>query len=867
MGRNTPAWDSSYPEFDIGSLPGLSDAEISGLTGQYLKGKHVGIEELIKYYGWGFKKSPDSDARNLERYLAKIIYYMHPSLLPSEADFRKCNSDAGPGLLIPECGALPFSIYHPPPSRDQSTNEYIRKAILQYPYRSLERSPSAFPLLPTVAENRRSQPPGKRRIEYRNGNRGLAGDDGVYGVLNCALVAAHLLDAGCTKADRADPYWHSKLGTKEKNFLDLIAWINWKDPNGKHIFRETLDELDTSMFQRKATLLHEMIGGQKREKGGGNLSIESFWKGCTKSFHQFVVRYEHHPGSINKACSHESQNTTQHSTLRCIPLKTKPSKPWQNTIQEQMAGFFTNDYVTEYPCTACPNKYKARVERRFRELPLRLAFTTAPETPPHSHTASDIVIDYRDAQGEWKRATYRWLGGIYPIKHSGDRYHYNVIWNDHERYEAENGKYRKYDPQDYDGQIRGGFESKNSAERVPLSEWKVGQQALLFYEKVLNPARDFLQEVQDAITRNIESINKSYPVPSAPGNETLRKPGLQTGIRNLQGSPSSAVAPRSTNPQSKPRPKPPPHSSRGGPARSRTLRPQATRAFHHENNTPKIQRDAGKQPDPDPPASGRDPSAHQKRSMPPHPPQVGQISSPSLGSNQHLAGNPVASNIHQCGESPEIVQKNTFDEALAQYSYFSGETNQRSPQNPTGYIQSLDPLIPAISTGSPTQPPSIPPVNVDPLSTAFYEEMSNLPPPLPPLGAEYAQSPTGQAAILGGQDASYFTNYVRFSSDSEQLPEDGFGQSSHDNPTTQAPVANPPTGQPAAELPSSQTPSRWNPLYPLEGQHFAPLHIPPAGELWNDPGLLQNPAPQVEQGRRMQPPDRGSGPPQKRRRR
>ncbi|OJD15718.1 hypothetical protein AJ78_04053 [Emergomyces pasteurianus Ep9510] len=756
MGQHTPEWDSSYPEFDIYTLPTPSKASLTPIR-EFLK---VELSpQLIKHYGWGFKRpEPGAGKSDLRDYIARILYYTQPKLLPSLARFKNCDSDAGPGLLRPECGALPFSIYYPPPSRDQTTGEYFQKAILRYPYRSLERIPSAVLSLPTSNKNTHIPPQGQRSLGNRHVRCGPTGDDGVRGALNCALVAAHLLDAGYTEADRVNPYWLSNLSDQEKTFLDLISWTNWRDLSATYFFNGTPDALATAMFEPTLPLRHKIITEfQKRQEEKGNRSIvQSLWESCTKSFQQFLVRYEQHP-TPNKACSPESPNTVIQSTTRCIPLTAKYGDPLKNTIEAQMARFFTNDYMTKCRCSGPKydraniretHKHDIRVQRRFRELPLRLAFTTAQKNPPYDHTASDIIFDYHGPKGEWKGAKYRWLGGIYPIK-DADQYRYIVFWNHHERYEPDGGQFRRYDPLGRHGEIREGLESENSSERVPLPEWKDGQPALLFYEKVIEPPKDFILEVQRAITKYMGSINRSYDPPSVPGKET-----------------PSRTAP--TNPQLGPPSQHSPHPSRGRPPRSRTERPrQPTQSLHYESSVPQSQGTTGQRPQNF--VSGQQQSTQPQTPQPPD-------------SSWGLAGNPVASNISQHGGSSGGLPPNIFDEGLAEI--FQEE-------------------------------------NAAALSPRLYEATS-IPPLQPSLDAGFSLSTIVQPGLHDAQDSSYYTNYtiLGYNQGSESIHENVSDQPSHNIPATGARAVNSPAGgagQPAPEPPSSQPPFGETHPYPFEG--------------------------------------------------
>lgn len=757
MDKISPQWDPSYPKYNIDRLHPPNISRLYGKTERDFDLKELKI--LFNHYGWGFRSE---HTRGLKadkfRILAKIIHYTKPNLRPSHEDFEKCTSDAGPGLLRPECGALPFTLRHPPPSRDQPMDEYFRKAMLQFPYRSLERSPSDFPILPTAAENSPIQRTEQGVIEDRYRGRGPTGDGGFDGVLycalDCALVAARLLDAGCTKADRANPYWHRMLSDLEKTFLELV-WRNWGDDLDKHIFYPAPKQLRDSLSEHAATLKHKIIEDLKTGQTVANKRpIKSVWESCTKSFGQFLVRYDQH-SKHHYPCGSSNEPTS--SSARCIPLKANRRDPSKNTIEAQMAGFFTDNYWTK--CDGCErlakeegypqegdrtNATKGHIEtqRRFHELPLRLAFMTDPNAWPGSHTASNIVINYRDWNDKCERATYRWLGGIYPIEqHNCCRY--VVFWNDHERYETDYGKFRKYDAQI----IRGLSSMGNDSERVPLSDLQRGQPALLFYEQVVNPPQNYIQEVQDAITRSMESVHQSESVTTPAGNQTSSRTsptnvgvgippeGPQQGIAILEDYdyPEGVASYQPTNPQFKRGPQQPSYQlSPMPPSSSRAQLPRTTEAFRYESRSPQSQRDAERLYQtflpgqiPSSYTSVQYPGGLQRRLTPPQPAQINPLSSHrhsySYPAGQYGAPEPDISAPQTTVTPPGHLPPdppNEFDHLL---DHLGSLPNPFQAQED---VQSIDPR--PMTTFSTTHTPSwnISPVNAASRSPQSYQNHS-----------------------------------------------------------------------------------------------------------------------------------------------
>ncbi|KLJ11691.1 hypothetical protein EMPG_13113 [Blastomyces silverae] len=645
MGRKVPIWDSSYPKFNIDDLKGPRDlTKLYNKTLEDYTSKEDSpskkLEELFKHYGWGFKYSlAQHEDRAVFRHLVKIIYYMRDDLKPSQEDFEKCNSDAGPGLLRPECSALPFSLDHPPPAKNEP-REYLRKAVFHFPYQSLERCPSAFPILPNATENHRIQHTEREAMGDRSHGQGAAEDENLDNILDCAIAAAYLLDAGCTKADRTTLNWHSTLTDQAKWFLELI-WLDWGSDSDYHTFKRTKLSPE-ARFGQVVTLkrnITEMLGQNEIYEGKyKHRLVWGIWEGCTSSFHQFLVRY-------SQNILHERGIEIPWST-GCIPLKGVSTDATENTIQAQTAYFFKTSYETKCYCELsglekAPDSMHW-IERRFHELPLRLTFVTDPTSPPTSHTATEVTIEYNDWKCELRRAKYRWLGGIYPIM-SGNSFQYVLFWSDHKRHEkGDKGKLRKYAPQECDRRITGGIEFKKSerSERVPLSEWQNGQPALLFYEKVLVPEegnlKGVLQAAKHAVSSCQDSVIKDPKVQYPPGSssQTVGVPAAspQQGVKHSIGYPKAAISSQPTNPQINPPPKQPgptrrgpPEGSRAQPAKTTGARQYGGEALQYPGYSGQLRQGIQAGPEPLSHVSAHYLSGYQRL-----PPRQGQIDRPSM---------------------------------------------------------------------------------------------------------------------------------------------------------------------------------------------------------------------------------------------
>ncbi|KAG5302299.1 hypothetical protein I7I48_02601 [Histoplasma ohiense] len=698
MVRNVPKWDPLYPQFNIDACKGPEDlTKLYGKTSADFS--QAELNKLFKHYGWGVKYSlPNFEKEAVFRHLVKIVHYMRPDLKPSKEDFEKCNSDAGPGLLLQKCSALPFSLDHPPPPRDQPINHYLEQAIYQFPYRNLERCPSAFPILRNVTENRHVQltRPGVA-TDNRDCGQGPTEDGSLGNALDCAIVAAYLLDAGCTKADRDSVNWHSILEDEEKQFLELV-WMDWGCDPDDLIFRRPSTMSSETRSKQAAILRRNLIEGLKKRKPETNYSpIRQVWECCTESFHQFLVRYSHHP--LHNA-GYGFSNDDKPSSSGCIPLSgIESSDPSKNTIQEQMALFFTRPYPSSLKCECVfgGGLVYHQVERRFHELPLRLAFVTDPERPPTSHTTSNITIKYCNWECKWKQATYQWVGGIYPIKR-GDSYRYVLFWNHRERHGPSMGDLQ-YDPQERYGKIRKGFEFTST----DPSKWQDMQSALLFYEKVLRPDPKSLQKVMRA-GKSMGPFHRDANISKPDTTASVRVPaqGRKQGIRYFDGNPEDTISPQPTIPMTMTTPQPPYQTHRGHPQSSISIPAKTTEVPHYGSINLQYVEDAGHsyrplqtERQPYPHMSAHYPRRHQQQPTPPQRMQTGRGLTPAFQSSHQDA-------ISQVLDERGNTSQNEHDTLTSHLEYSLLDSMQSTPQISMSHTRSQalapGPLFPEASS-------------------------------------------------------------------------------------------------------------------------------------------------------------------------
>ncbi|PGH00185.1 hypothetical protein AJ79_08290 [Helicocarpus griseus UAMH5409] len=575
-----PERNELYEDFDVDLLDTPKDSK----TLYDRKARHFDVSKLkalVDYHGWGFTYTiPRGKKHALFSILVRIHYNQRGDLRPSKDDFFNCTSDAGPLLLIAKYGALPISRRYPagfpgmpipPPTQKFARSfipqvrpnalsehhgemaEYARSAILRFPYRQLERrltsvftdqTPFIFKKIQPGAVPVLSVPQGNG-IQYPCRGYGPASCD--TGAIDCAIVAANLLNAGYTVADRLDnPNWYFQLEPQEKLFLSMMymdwgeLWCGATCIGYPSPWQETVN---SNRDKLKDYILQDLIKNREEYDSLQHLEEEVLigaavgwvWKSCAKSFGQLkIIDYSqqaHH--------APEGQNPGNRRIPRSscfMKLCASRDDGSNNSIQAQMANFFEKGYGTKSD-NGCPG-----VVPNIHKLPLRLAVLTDTYAPPKFHTADNIPVKYKNSNGDTRNATYRWLGGIYPIKQN-NTYRFRVFWNDHERFETDKGKIRMYDGAQLNGIIVGGIDSENKSERVPISWWSRGQSALLFYEQVLTPEPESLQAALYSVSRVMDHARVNNPIIQSTKEEHLKS--LLPSIPSTPFTPSRKPLPAS----------------------------------------------------------------------------------------------------------------------------------------------------------------------------------------------------------------------------------------------------------------------------------------------------------------------------------
>ncbi|KAJ5448608.1 hypothetical protein N7445_003429 [Penicillium cf. griseofulvum] len=312
----------------------------------------------------------------------------------------------------------------------------------------------------------------------------------IWDAMSCAtdaiIVAAMLLDAGCTKIDRANNR-AAEFKDIEKAFIE-VTMASW----------ETFDD-KTSIFVRDEWL-RMFMDGSSGLKMGEPIPPWAAWSVATRSFAQF--RYFH--------------------VERVIPCKCQFGIPFYNSHQGSciLPGFLPGDEKgvdlqvliercfyprKSFKCDKCGDPMGVTGERKIGQLPLRLVITSDIKTRIRNHT-ENLKFNYIDYEDKQQVAHYRWLGGIY-----NNESHARLFWTDTKRGEKDDGNIMMYDSQVNSGVIIGGIPGFKHEEKVPPEWFHHNAIPLLFYERIINPTPDLLAKASNAMFEmsNCLSENKN----------------------------------------------------------------------------------------------------------------------------------------------------------------------------------------------------------------------------------------------------------------------------------------------------------------------------------------------------------------------
>ncbi|KAJ5567791.1 hypothetical protein N7535_007097 [Penicillium sp. DV-2018c] len=454
--------------------------------------------------------NPPSSTRNLEPVFP----------IASPKDFTLMPG-IGPHQTVPPPGLQQVGPLIPPGPLNfdpQKVTEAVERAVMQAVYDDLERDPrihpndkppryltaqrfedmlpmqlGAFPLTEKVKLS-----PLNLQWDPNGTPFPVRGRGPLWGNNSCAtdavIVAGMLLDAGCTKIDRA----HNRTAQfteLEKAFIEITN-TSW----------ETLDA-HTSM-QVRDEFLRLFLSGQTTMQMGQPLPPWALWSVATKSFAQF--RYHHAERVIPCKCRMTSPFITSHQGSCIIPAFAAGDELGVE-LQTVIERCFYKRKT--FKCPDCHDPEGVVGERKIGQLPPRLVLTFDLRARLIHHT-DNLKFNYIDYEDKPQVAHYRWLGGVYS-KHS----HARIYWTDAKRGE-ENTNIIMYDSQVTSGVIVGGIPQFAPDERVP-TDW-VSQNAIpmLFFERIMNPTNELLATAQKAVSdmSNIVTWNENvldYHVPWA----------------------------------------------------------------------------------------------------------------------------------------------------------------------------------------------------------------------------------------------------------------------------------------------------------------------------------------------------------------
>jgi hypothetical protein len=313
----------------------------------------------------------------------------------------------------------------------------------------------------------------------------------IWNAMSCAtdavIVAGMLLDAGCTKIDRANNR-AAEFKDIEKAFIE-VTMASW----------ETFDD-KTSIFVRDEWL-RMFMEGSPGLKMGQPIPPWAVWSVATRSFAQF--RYFHVERVTPCKCQREIPFYNSHQGS-CILPGYQPGD--ENGVELQVLIERCFYPRKSFKCDKCGDPTGVTGERKIGQLPLRLVVTSDVKTRIRNHT-QNLKFNYIDYEDKQQVAHYRWLGGIY-----NNESHARLFWTDTQRGEKDDGNLMMYDSQVNSGVLIGGVPGFQHEERVP-TEW-VNHHAipLLFYERIMNPSTDLLLKANNAMFEINTCVNENKNV-------------------------------------------------------------------------------------------------------------------------------------------------------------------------------------------------------------------------------------------------------------------------------------------------------------------------------------------------------------------
>lgn len=343
---------------------------------------------------------------------------------------------------------------------------------------------------------------------------------------DCVIMAGMLLDAGCTRIDRANNR-AAEFTENEKSFIEATN-VPW-------------DTFDDKMSMRvRDEFLQRFIDSQLHLRMGKPLPPWAVWSQVTKNFAQF--RYHHIERVTPCQCEKSQPFINSHQGSCILPGYRKGDDKGVSAATLIERCFYSRK---SFPCKRCGHPLGVTGERKIGQLPLRLVMTFDQKTRLRNHT-QHLKFRYIDYKDKKQVAHYRWLGGVY-----NNEEHARVYWTDAKLGEDTGGDIMMYDSQLTQGVLFGGIPAFKAEDRVPL-EWVNHRSIpLLFYERVLDPSRELLATAHNSIYdmgnilgRNQNILEEHVPwAPSTPRqqHEPWDRVLSTTGERFTDYNPSWAL--------------------------------------------------------------------------------------------------------------------------------------------------------------------------------------------------------------------------------------------------------------------------------------------------------------------------------------
>ena len=316
--------------------------------------------------------------------------------------------------------------------------------------------------------------------------------------LDCAIVAARLLNLGRTVADRENILgtdWETALPPLVRHFIKLVAQP-WEELDDK-----------TSYGYREIFLIDFLkeynTTNNNPTRIGDYLPATAVWLLSTSGIKQKCFSTCQNWSGCSKCTVADVPPTHTPVTHTDVPL-IQMNDAWKAKLGERpsmsalLNQFFEHTIKDCRRCKSQPPGTRTTWKAVTGKLPPRL--TVLPDRTYRDvveATSSSIEIQFLDEKGTAHLVTYRWLGGIYQLDG-----HFRLYWNDCGPNE-DDGKVMVYDGLKLEGLIIGRVIPGRLDSKVP-PEWCQGTD-ILFYERV-EPSTEALQHAAEAIKREVDHV-------------------------------------------------------------------------------------------------------------------------------------------------------------------------------------------------------------------------------------------------------------------------------------------------------------------------------------------------------------------------